>query len=144
MAYVQLGNELNSRGETTQAMQSFEHAYSINPYSDTATLMLSALKHNAGDLQESESLLRHAISLDDREPFVEVRLAEVLAEGKKFTEAEDLLRASIQRWPDAKGLNYELGMVLKSEGKSQQAQTAFEREHEISPNDAETIKELKH
>ncbi len=120
------GKVLAKMGRFEQAIESFETVLSLQPSPDAQSIAqadIGSARGQMGDVQAAEKAYREALQTDPGNVIAAANLADILADREATEEeAEHILRAAINRTPEASLLYYQLGKTLLSRGRVQEAE----------------------
>jgi tetratricopeptide (TPR) repeat protein len=108
-----------------------------------ALYLLSQADRRFGDLAGAEAAARRVIAVQDQSPFGYFALAEALEEGRQYAQVVDALTPAIAKFHalpgdhavDLRMLLPHLGYAHQELGQYEEALTAFEEAHRLSPKD---------
>ncbi len=109
-----------------------------------ALYLLSQADRRFGDLAGAEAAARRVIAVQDQSPFGYFALAEALEEGRQYAQIVDALTPAVAKFHGLSGdhsvelrmLLPHLGYAHQELGQYEQALTAFDEAHRLSPKDA--------
>lgn len=104
-----LGIAYDGLGEAEHAQTAYEQALRLPAFHSAAALSLGELRARAGDLSSSEKYLREALALTPNDPRVPEELAAVERTAGKTSEAQELAKGSMVRFPLSNFLKEEIG-----------------------------------
>ena len=114
ISHYNLGNFLNSRGETTAALKEYETASRYEPNSPVPLVNASLLYAQAGDLAKARSTLEKALRLDSNNALAHFNLGLLLAEQQDLQAAETHFRTALKNDPQMAQAAYNLGVLLSN------------------------------
>jgi Tfp pilus assembly protein PilF len=115
ISHYNLGNFLNSRGETTAALKEYEAASRYEPNSPVPLVNASLLHARAGDLAKARAALEKALRLDVNNAQAHFNLALLLAEQRLLPAAEAHFRAALKNDPQMAQAAFNLGVLLSNQ-----------------------------
>lgn len=108
-----LGMALIGQGENSAAIEVMAPIKESSPVFPEAVLQLAYLYKRAGQLDRAVNSLRTLISLDIQQPEIYYYLAAFLGDQEKLNEAEQVIAAGLETFPDDADLLYQLGIVYE-------------------------------
>ncbi len=128
-------------GEVDEAERYFRLAIELEPENTKSYLRLAELERKRGDLEASERWLRQALEIHpDR--ILQERLAEILLESGRSSEAEIIFSAMSKRYGEDAITLYNMGQSLLAQGDHAEALNYLERAAEQDPSDSDTANAL--
>jgi tetratricopeptide (TPR) repeat protein len=115
ISHYNLGNFLNSRGETTAALKEYETASRYEPNNPVPLVNASLLYAQAGDLAKARSALEKALRLDSNNALAHFNLGLLLAEQQDLPAAETHFRAALKNEPQMAQAAFNLGVLLSNQ-----------------------------
>jgi tetratricopeptide (TPR) repeat protein len=106
-------------GDTTAASNDLLEALKLSPETPADTLLAASLAEQAGQYDEAEAAYRRVLLKDPKSEPANAGLADLLIRKKQYTEAEPLLRATLERLPDDPVLAAQLATVLAAQDKAE-------------------------
>jgi superkiller protein 3 len=132
VAYVHLGRVLKRLGRSNESAPLYDQAISLAK--DAATLNLVAESLQAEQQwEQSGSVLKRALALDDRNPTSLLLMGRMLVVLKKFQEAEPYLRTSTEVSPRAFQAFNLLGRTYLALERYAEAEVTYERAATLAP-----------
>ncbi len=113
-----------------------------SPHSALAHMQLGTVYYRSGDLLAAERAYQRAIELDPYQRVVKNNLAVLYLNTSRLSEAEALLNAEVAANPYYVKSYYNLGLVLKGEGRPDEAARAWQRAAELDPGNVDALGEL--
>lgn len=83
--------------------------------------MLGNFYFNQGDMQRAEEFYRSYFELNPNDANVQLRLASVLQEQRKYDEAEEMLRTCIEFFPENAAAHFNMGLVFAARNNVDEA-----------------------
>lgn len=121
--------------DTTQASNDLLEALKLSPETTADTLLAANLAEQAGQNDAAEAAYRRVLATDPKSQPANTGLAHVLIAQKKYADAEDILRAALDKIPDDPALTAQLATVLAAEDKGE-ALPVLQKLHAAHPGDA--------
>jgi len=125
MAHLNLGVELENRGQIEDAVRHFQQAADIYPAGAEALASLGAGLHKLGRTEEARRPLEEAVRLQPTYAIARSNLGGVYLVLGNTARAESELRAAIELKPRLSEAHYNLGNVLLQTGRYPGAAEAF-------------------
>lgn len=130
-----LGLALEGLGRNAEAQRAYEEAIALDKASAHSgaqpLLNLATLLVNQGDSVRALPLLEQARGMDAGNAKIEEQRGRAYERLGRLSEAESALRAAVALKPESSGLHFQLGQVLKKEGKMALAKAEFARVAEL-------------
>ena len=114
-AHYNLGNFLNSQGESAAALKEYETASRYEPNSAVPLVNASLLYAQSGDLAKARTALEKALRLDPNNALAHFNLGLLLAEQQDLPAAETHFRAALKDDPQMAQAAYNLGVLLSNQ-----------------------------
>ncbi len=130
---VMKGNLELAKGDMEKSMQSFTMASEMGERSDALNAGLGFYYEKTGQMELAEKEYRAAIRNALPNPAYYNNLGGVLARQKKFGEAIDVFKKSLDIYPDYADAVYNLGTVYMDTGKLDEAETLLKKAVELNP-----------
>ena len=127
--------EPGAGADTTQASNDLLEALKLSPETTADTLLAANLAEQAGQNDAAEAAYRRVLATDPKSQPANTGLAHVLIAQKKYSDAEDILRAALEKLPDDPALTAQLATVLAAENKGE-ALPLLQKLHTDHPGDA--------
>lgn len=99
---------------------------------------------NRGQLEKAQSAFRTAIKLEPKLPLPRIYLASILGGQGHLDQAEELLRAALDNFPDEIEAWYRLGLVYEFMGRKKEAREAFENVVQRKKNYRDAAVRIRH
>lgn len=122
---VNLSRVLLEQKRCDEAVTLLTRASGIEPESGEVYRLLGRAHHVQGKVKEAEDAYRHAIDLDDRDPWALNNLGLLLLEQQRADEALPLLEQAVELKADAPAFHNNLGMALEHTGRFKAAAVAY-------------------
>jgi tetratricopeptide (TPR) repeat protein len=141
---ILLGQTLADRGRGSgdlwrRAQRRYPGSFWINACLGAS--MIARSQGNQAALMETAGYLRVALALRPGSPHTQLLLARTLALAQQWTDAENAYGgaylATVGIFPQAAIVQYELGDVLRIQGKLKEAETAYRKAIELKPDQSE-------
>jgi tetratricopeptide (TPR) repeat protein len=116
------------QGRLDEARMGFERARELDPKNGKVLWQLADLLMRQGEPQKAEAVIQDALARKVDEPRFLLKLGESQIEAKQLTEAEQSLKAALQKKPDLDLANFNLGLVYEDTGRTDLAIAAYENE----------------
>ena len=131
--WVNLAGIQTGRGQTAQALRSFEHAAELAPNQPAVHFNRGNLFMQLGQFESALGSFRRAVELAPDRPDPACNLAAALGALSRHAEALQVLRDVVTRHPDSAGAWNLLGMAWQREGLAQNALDCYYRALECNP-----------
>jgi tetratricopeptide (TPR) repeat protein len=115
-----LGSTLASAGKNEEALKALEESRRLAPAAVPTLSQRAAVLKAMGRRADAEAELRAILAIDPDDYEAMFQRAEILADTDRLTEARDLLKRAVQLAPHHPLIHWELGMVLRRLGETQQ------------------------
>ncbi len=125
-----------SHGRVAIALADVERGLNQSPKSITGLNLLGIILARQGKNQQALNAFKLALKANPQSVETLSNLGRFYLEQKEPELAEGALRAALKEAPANRDLNYDLGVVLLSEGRAQEAIDCFRR---IQPPDSDTL-----
>lgn len=125
-------------GNQSMAEQAYVRAIELDSYYNPARINLANLYYGQGRFKEAESLFKKVIELEPEFGQAYYSLGLLYAEQNKILEASEYLKGAFERIDYNERIAYNYGLVLQKLGKRKEAENAFLKGMNISP-DSESI-----
>ena len=122
-------------GDTTEASNDLLEALKLTPETPADTLLAASLADQAGAYDVAETAYRRVLAQDPKSTDANAGLAHLLIVRKQYPEAENFLRAALEKSPDDPALTAQLATVLAAQDKAE-AIPLVQKLHDAHPNDA--------
>lgn len=141
-SHYNIGNYYDQRGQTSQALKSYEQAMRLR--SDTILPIVNASMIHArqGRMDTAIQMLRNAFSIDPKNAAVNFNLGLALAEQNKTTEAEHHLRTALISDPAMTQAAYNLGILLNRNGVTEEGIKWCRKAVELRPGNSDYVNAL--
>jgi tetratricopeptide (TPR) repeat protein len=123
MAFLLKGRAYGAMGKSNEAGKELGRALALNASCDACQFELALLARSD---QESEHLLRATLAINTKHADAHFRLGKLLAKQGRVEEAKAELRRSIELGPDQDAAYYQLAILYKKAGESENAKRIFE------------------
>ncbi len=133
-AYLKLGAELASKGDSEQAAAAYERALEINPQLPEAHVRLIYLCGQLGQAAKAEEHYRAALRLDPGKPDAYFYYGALIMGQGKSREAEDAFRKVLEINPHHTEAHNNLGYLLEGRGELPKAIAEFRQALEKNPD----------
>ena len=137
-----LGNLFVALNQPQQAIDNFKAAIKIDDLSYPAKVNLAMFYNQLGRNADAETLLREVVNAYPELHDVNYSLGLLLAEEKKYIEAEQHLALAARGMPDRPRVHYNLGVLYDFLRKDQLAEAALSRAVELEPNNMDYLQAL--
>jgi Flp pilus assembly protein TadD len=127
--------QIDGKDDPGEASKDLLEALRFSPETDADTLLAASLAERAGQLDAADAAYRRLLAKDANSAQANAGLAHILIVRKKYSEAETLLRAAIEKTPDELVLNVQLAAVLDAEDKAE-ALPLLRKLHGAHPDNA--------
>jgi len=136
---INLASFYAQQGQTQQAKQFYQHAFSLAPYYTPAYVNLADLYRDLDDDIAGEAVLREALSQVRDKTSIHHALGLLLVRQKKLPQAIDHLRLAAESPTTSERYVYVYAIALNSSGKEEQALSILEEAHQHYPRNTEII-----
>jgi protein O-mannosyl-transferase len=143
LALNNLANEFDRKKMYPQALAMYEKVLARSPNFYLANYNFGYASYESGKFEQAEHFLRRAAALDPTDAGTFYYLAKCEIALGQADAAEADLRRAIEVDPRLRGPRYELGMLMKQKGKTQEALDYFRGELAKNPNDPDTLREIE-
>jgi predicted TPR repeat methyltransferase len=133
-AYAKAGDALLARGETEQAIASYDQALALNPQLFETHLSLAAAKARQGRLAEATVSCRNAISINPNHSNAHNELGCLLERQGKLDEAFSSFQRAIALDPNQVNSHNNLATLLGRQGRLDEALASLQRVLALDPN----------
>ena len=133
-AYLKLGAELASKGDSEQAAAAYERALEINPQLPEAHVRLIYLCGQLGQAAKAEEHYRAALHLDPGKPDAYFYYGALVMGQGKSREAEEAFRKVLEINPHHAEAHNNLGYLLEGRGELPKAIAEFRQALEKNPD----------
>ncbi|HVG20568.1 MAG TPA: tetratricopeptide repeat protein [Blastocatellia bacterium] len=134
IAKTGLANELSERGYFDEASKLYKEVVERHPTYWTAVKSMGCNFMRLGNYEDAAAYLSRGIELRPIEPTQYLSISVALQELKRMPEAERAIRQAITLLPNGYGFHYQLGDVLKAQGKLEAALDEFKLELANNPD----------
>jgi len=137
-AYYTLGTVLKQKGELQEAATALREAIRLQPEFAGAHTTLAAVLRQLGDSEGAAAESRTGMEMAKQKTSDQAALFATNS-GRRLLNAGDLegaisqFRAAISSSPNYAAAHFELGMALRQQGKSEEAQEEFQKAAELDP-----------
>jgi protein O-mannosyl-transferase len=142
LALNNLANELLTRKMYPQSIALYEKVLSRNPNFYLANYNLGYALMQTGRFREAANMFRRAAVLDSTDAETFLHLASCDYQLNELNEAEAALHRAIATDPRLLRTRYMLGLVLKKQGRNQEALDYFRAELDKNPHDTQAQSEV--
>lgn len=129
------GLALMQKGSYAKAAAAFKQATALTPDYVDAWNMLASANTQLGKKKDAVEAYTISLKLNPNQDAVQVNLANIYIEDKKFTNAEKALKAALLSNPQNNTAQYTLGQVYMQTEKFPQAEAIFRKTIQLSPKD---------
>jgi predicted TPR repeat methyltransferase len=133
-AFAKVGDVLLARGETEQAIASYDQALALNPQLFETHLSLAAAKALQGKLAEATVSCRNAISLNPNHSNAHNELGCLLERQGKLDEASTSFQKAIALDPNHVNSHNNLATLLGRQGRLDEALASLQKVLALDPN----------
>ena len=137
-----LANELSKRGFYDDAIALYQQVLARQPNHWAATYDLGCNYYLQGEYEAALPYLIRGVEMRPAEPRQYLTLAVTLEEMNRLNDAERAIRRAIEIQPQGTGFNYELGDLLKAQGKLRPALDAYKAEAAYNPGYKKTAEHI--
>jgi tetratricopeptide (TPR) repeat protein len=137
LALTRRAEDLEKKGQTTQAAQAYEEALRLNPKLGNLALKLAQLY--AGPLQDRDKALefaKRARALAPNDPNVSVVLGRIAVESGNFSWAYSLLQEGARKGASDPVVLHDFAVAAYALGKVPEARQSMQRVVDLDPNSA--------
>jgi tetratricopeptide (TPR) repeat protein len=139
--HILLGKALSAKQEYSAAARAYDRAADVLPNSPQPLLMKAAAHRAAGELLQAEATLRRLVSLVPQSAEAHALLGNMLADEKKFAEAELELKKTVELNPRSGGQVWlALGNVQLQLKKPSEAKESLEKALTAGADEAVVLK----
>ena len=140
-AWIVLGHLLeNSKSE--DALAAYQKAATLTPKDPEPHLSAGLLRERQKDFPGAETEYQQVLALDPRSTDAVIGLTNLYMKSGRIGEAEPLLRRLADERPDDAGIHLQLGRVLDTQGKKDDAIPEIQAALKLTPNDSDAQREL--
>ena len=132
-AWMALGHWLEP-GKPEEAVNAYQQAEVLDP-KDTEPRLLAGSVLEKLHSADAEKEYQQALALEPQSPEALAALINLYMRGKRFGDAEGLLRKLVAITPADAGAHFQLGRMLAAQEKTQDAITELEAGMKLDPND---------
>ena len=125
-----------------EAITAYQEVARLQPKDPEPHLYAGQLLEKQGNLDGAEQNYKQALALDAKSADALTGLVNVYTRGKRYSEAEDLLRRLAQLRPEDTVARVQLGRVLAAGGKKDEAIVELEAVAKQAPNDLTVQRDL--
>ena len=125
-----------------EAISVYQEASRLQPKDPEPHLSAASLLEKQGQFEQAEQEYKLALTLDGKSTDATVGLINVYMRGKKFPEAEALLRKVVEVRPDDPNVHLQLGRVMAVSGKRDEAIAELETAAKVTPGDNSLRRDL--
>jgi tetratricopeptide (TPR) repeat protein len=136
LAYNNLGNALDSKGQTDEAIRQFQEAIRLRPHDANAHYNLGLVLVKKGQTDEAINQFQKVISLRPDDAEAHNNLGNALLIKGQTNEAAIHYREAIRLKPDGATAHYNLGTMLADNGQIAEAISEFRAVIRLRPDDA--------
>jgi len=126
--------EIDRKDDPAKASEDLLEALKLTPETPADTLLAASLAEQTGQLDAAETAYRKVLAADPKSAQANAGLAHLLIAHKQYPEAENLLRAALEKSPEDTALTTQLATVLAAQDKAE-ALPLFQKLHEAHPRD---------
>ena len=139
LAYITLGNILQTQNKITSAIRAYQQAVEINPDFAEVYVNLGTMYLRLGEIETGIEYYQKALKIEPNLAAVYWNLGKVYQRQGKQNEALDNWQKALEIQPDLVNakFSFELGNALARKGKWQEAIKSYKRTVKIDPNWAE-------
>ena len=137
-----LANELSKRGFYDDAIALYQQVLARDPNHWAATYDLGCNYYLQGKHEAALAYLIRGIEMRPAEPKQYLTLAVTLEEMNRPNDAESAIRQAIAIQPQGMNFNYELGDLLKAQGKLRAALDAYKAEAAYNPGNRKAVEHV--
>jgi tetratricopeptide (TPR) repeat protein len=137
-----LANELSKRGFYDDAIALYQQVLARDPSHWAATYDLGCNYYLQGKYEAALPYLIRGVEMRPAEPKQYLTLAVTLEEMNRLNDAERAIRRAIEIQPQGLGFNYELGDLLKAQGKLHAALDAYKTEAAYNPEHKKAVEQV--
>jgi predicted O-linked N-acetylglucosamine transferase (SPINDLY family) len=139
LAYITLGNILQTQNKITSAIRAYEQALEINPNFVEVYVNLGTMYLRLGEIETGIEYYQKALKIEPNLAAVYWNLGKVYQRQGKQNEALENWQKALEIQPDLVNakFSFELGNALARKGEWQQAITSYQRTVKLDPNWAE-------
>jgi len=120
--------------DPTAASNDLIQALRISPETEDDTLLAASLAEDAGQYDAAEDAYRRVLAKDPKSRPATTGLAHLLLARKQYADAETMLRAALEQFPDDPVLTAQLATALAAQDKAE-ALPLLQKLHQAHPND---------
>jgi tetratricopeptide (TPR) repeat protein len=115
------------------ARDALVQALKLTPETPADTLLAAQIAEAAGDDDLAEQEYRKLLQEQPDSPQATAGLAHLLIQQKRYTDAQPLVSAALQKNPSDPALNAEMAVILNGEGKQADALDVLQKLHTLQP-----------
>jgi Tfp pilus assembly protein PilF len=127
--------QIDRESDPAEASNDLLEALKLSPETPADTLLAAELADKTGQPDAAEAAYRRVLAADPKSAPANAGLAHLLIAGKKYPEAEALLRDALKQTPEDEALTAQLATVLAAEDKAE-ALPLLQKLHTAHPSDA--------
>ena len=133
-AWLSLAHVIQST-KPEEAIAAYQEGAKLQPKDPEPHLAAGSLLEKQGHADLAEQEYKQALALDENSADATVGLVNLYMQGKRFPEAETLLRKLVNLRPDDANVHLQLGRVLAASGKRDDAITELQSAAKAHPDD---------
>lgn len=131
-AYRALAQVLRS-SDPIGARDALLQALKLTPETPADTLLAAQIAESAGDSDLAEQEYRKLLAEQPDSPEATAGLVHLLLQHKRYSDAQPLVAAALQKHPDDTALNAQMAVILNAEGKQADALGVLQKLHTLEP-----------
>ena len=140
-AWLSLGHLLENT-KPDEALAAYAKAAALTPKDPEPHISAGLLQEHQKNVAGAEAEYKQVLALDGHSTDAVLGLTNLYMKSGRVADAEPLLRALTAERPDDGGLHLQLGRVLATQGKKDDAIAEFQTALKVSPNDSDAQREL--
>jgi tetratricopeptide (TPR) repeat protein len=140
-AWLSLAHLIENR-DPAQALEAYHKAAELTPNDPEPHLSAGLLEERQKDFSAAEAEYKKVLVRDPQSAEATIGLTNIYMKSGRVSEAEPLLRRLSSERADDAGLHLQLGRVLATQGKKDEAIAELQTALKLSPNDREAQREL--
>ena len=125
-----------------QAAEVLKQAVAINPDNLDTVILLAQVNLRSNNLDEVVSALTGSLKKHPESRSARLLLADAYQLMKRYDDAVAVLHDQLAKTPNDSQVYFFLGIILRQQGKNDEARQAFEKTHELAPDNPASVEQL--
>jgi tetratricopeptide (TPR) repeat protein len=142
VAKYQLARAYLLNDNPAQAAVTLDRALALNPDYVEASLLLGETNLRAGEAQPVISSMKGLLTKHPAQTEAQVLLAAAYQSVGRLDDAAAVFRQLVGAFPESARFYLGLGLILRGQGKTAEARTAFEKAQELEPSNLAAVEQL--